>query len=249
MSEIDYSGASYPVRDNITEAHNRYWKRLAAPGNWLTAAERIGVAKEIRQARQCELCANRKAALSPYQLDGAHDSVSDLPDVMIEVIHRVITDSARLTRTWFDRIIKQGLQVEQYIEIIGTLVHVFSIDEFCRGIGEPIHELPQALAGEPSQYRPANLVEDGDGAWVPMLARLMVPGPESDLWQGELDGNVIRALSLVPDEVRSLKDLLCVHYLDDEEFMDLEKSPQGTLSRIQTEVVAARVSAFNGCFY
>jgi hypothetical protein len=249
MSIIDYSDASFPVRDNITEAHNRYWKRLASPGNWLTAAERIGVAKEIRQARSCELCSKRNAALSPYQLEGQHDSVSDLSDVMVEVIHRVITDSARLTKAWFDGIMQQDLKIEQYIEIIGTLVHVFSIDEFCRGIGEPVRELPEPLPGEPSHYRPANIVEDGDGSWVPMLSAVMQPGPESDIWEGKIEGNVIRALSLVPDEVRSLKDLLIVHYLDDEEFMDLEKSPQGTLSRIQTEVVAARVSAFNGCFY
>jgi hypothetical protein len=249
MNEIDYSDAIYPVRKNIEEAHNRFWKRLATAGSWLTAAERVGVAKEVRQAQTCNLCERRKAALSPYQLEGRHESASELPDVMIEVVHRVITDSGRLTKSWFDGIMQQGLSAEQYIEIIGTLVHLFSIDEFCRGIGKALPELPDPLPGEPSHYRPANIIEHGDGAWVPMLSSVMQPGPESDLWKDTLEGNVIRALSLVPDEVRSLKDLLIVHYLDDEEFMDLEKSPQGTLSRIQTEVVAARVSAYNDCFY
>ncbi len=82
-----------------------------------------------------------------------------------------------------------------------------------------------------------------------MLSLEMQPGLEADLWQGTLDGNVIRALSLVPDDVRSLLDLLSIHYLDNDEFMDLKKSPQGTLSRIETEVVVARVSALSGCFY
>ena len=249
MSKIDYSDANYPVRGNFAEGHNRYWKRLPAPGNWLTGAERVGIAKEVRQASSCELCKNRKAALSPYQADGTHDSASELSVTIIEVIHRVVTDSARLTKAWFDGIIQQGLSVEQYIEIISTLVHVLSIDEFCRGIGEPLHELPEPLPGKPSLYRPDNIVEHGDGAWVPMLSAVMQPGPESDLWEGTIQGNVTRALSLVPDEVRSLNDLLIIHYLDDKEFMDLEKSPQGTLSRIQTELVAARVSAFNDCFY
>lgn len=248
MTKIDYSNAKYPVRANFAEGHNRYWQRLAAPGNWLTGAERVAVAKEVRRAGSCQLCSQRKAALSPYQVEGSHDTASDLSAAMVEVVHRVITDSGRLTRSWFDGIVRQGLKVEHYVEIIGTLVHVLSIDEFCRGIGVALHELPEALAGDVSQYRPAGMVEDA-AAWVPMLYDIEAVSPEADLWQGTMDGNVIRALSLVPDEVRSLLDLLKIHYLENEEFMDLEKSPQGSLSRIQTEVVAARVSAFNGCFY
>jgi hypothetical protein len=248
VSEIDYSESKYPVRANFAEGHNRYWKRLAAPGNWLTGAERVAVAKEIRQARSCKLCSQRKAALSPYQVDGTHDTASDLSDTMVEVIHRIITDSGRLTRTWFDGIIQRGLKVEEYIEILGTLVNLFSIDEFCRGIGVPLNELPEALAGEPSQYRPTSIVEDGDGAWVPLLTSIVDSGPESDLWDGP-GYYIARALSLVPDEVRTLLDLSAIHYLEDREYMDLESSPQGTLSRIQTEVIAARVSALNGCFY
>jgi hypothetical protein len=249
MTNIDYSKANYPVRADLAEGHNRYWKRLAAPGNWLSGVERVAVASEVRAASSCSLCAQRKTALSPYSVDGAHESASDLPDVMVEVVHRVITDSGRLTKAWFDGVMQQGLKVEQYVEIIGTLVHVLSIDDFCRGIGEPLHVLPVPETGESSQYRPNNIVEDGDGAWVPMLSLAMQPGPEGDLWEGTLDGNVIRALSLVPDEVRSLLDMLRIHYLDNDEFMDLKKSPQGTLSRVETEVVVARVSALNDCFY
>jgi hypothetical protein len=249
MIKIDYSHAKYSVRANFAEGHHRYWQRLASPGCWLTGVERIAVAKEVRKAGTCKLCSQRKAALSPYQVDGAHDTASDLSDTMIEVVHRVITDSARLTRSWFDVIIQQGLNVEEYIEIIGTLVHVLSIDEFCRGLGLPLHKLPEALNGDASEYRPANIIEGGDNAWVPFISQVEQSSPESDLWQGAMEAGVISALSLVPDEVRSLVDLLKVHYLDNDEFMDLEKSPQGTLSRIETEVVAARVSAFNGCFY
>ncbi|MFT5133372.1 MAG: hypothetical protein ACI9SC_001843 [Gammaproteobacteria bacterium] len=249
MIKIDYRDAGHPVRANFAEGHNRYWQRLASPGNWLTGTERVAVAKEVRKASSCKLCIERKAALSPFHVDGTHDTASELTTTMVEVVHRVITDSARLTRSWFDGIIQQGLNVEEYIEIVGTVVHVLSIDDFCRGIGVALHELPEPFAGEVKRYRPVNIVESSDAAWVPMLSDIIESSPEADLWQGKMDGNVIRALSLVPDEVRSLLDLLKIHYLDNEEFMDLEKSPQGTLSRIETEVVAARVSAFNACFY
>ena len=244
---IDYSNAPWPVRADFAAGHNRYWRRLAAPGNWLTGAERVNVAREIRQSQQCGLCRRRKEALSPYQVDGVHDVVSDLPDVMVEVIHRVTTDSARLTKSWFDGNMQQGLSEEQYVEIIGTLVSVFMIDEFCRGLGLPLNELPEPQQGEPSRYRPANAAHDR--AWVPILPMRVDTGPDADLWEGDMRGYVIRALSLVPDEVRTLLDTSIAHYLQVDEVWNVTKSPQGTLTRPQTEVVAARVSALNGCFY
>ena len=246
MNEISYRDAAYPIREDFAASHNRYWKRLAAPGNWLTGAERVNVANEVRQARQCDLCRRRKEALSPYQVDGAHDAATGLSDVMVEVVHRVVTDSARLTKAWFDGIMQQGLSEEQYVEIIGTIVSVFSIDEFCRGVDVPLNELPEPQPGEPSGYRPANISDHG--AWLPILPPIVDEGPEADLWQAR-SGYVIRALSLVPDEVRTLMDLLKSHYLNSDEIWNVTRSPQGTLSRIQTEVVAARVSALNGCFY
>jgi alkylhydroperoxidase family enzyme len=246
VKPIDYAGAPYPIREDFAAAHNRYWKSLGAPGSWLTAVQKIAVAREVRQAHQCSLCRRRKEALSPYAVDGAHEAASDLSDVMVEVIHRITTDPGRLTKTWYDGIIRQGLSEEAYVEILGTLVEVFLIDEFCRGIGVPPNELPEPQPGEPSRYRPAKARHDG--AWVPMLPDDGASGAESDLWHGRT-GRVIRALSLVPDEVRAMLDLLIVHYLDNNRIWDVTSSPKGTLTRIQTEVVAARVSALNGCFY
>ena len=247
MTQIDYSNAPWPVRENFAATHNRFWQRLARPGNWLTGEQRVNVAREVRQAQQCGLCRRRKEALSPYTVKGAHDGVTDLPDVMVEVIHRVVTDPARLTKSWFDGVIQQGLSEERYVETIGTLVSVFLIDEFCRCLELPRNELPEPQPGEPSRYRPANA--DYDGAWVPLLPKRVDSGPDADLWEGDMHGYVIRALSLVPDEVRTLLDTSVAHYLKVGEVWNVTKSPQGTLTRPQTEILAARVSAFNDCFY
>jgi hypothetical protein len=246
MNRISYSNAPYPVREDFAESHNRYWQRLAAPGCWLSGEQRVDIAREVRHAQHCGLCHRRKSALSPYQVDGAHEVVTGLPDVMVEVIHRVLTDPGRLTKAWFDGIIQQGLSEEQYVEIVATVVFVFSIDEFCRGLDIPLHELPQPLGGEPSGYRPENLSDQG--AWVSLLPNIVDTGPEADLWQGRT-GFVIRALSVVPDEVRTLRDLLKAHYLDTNTIWDVKSRRRDTLTRSQMEVVAARVSALNGCFY
>ena len=88
-------------------------------------------------------------------------------------------------------------------------------------------------------------------AWVPMLPNGRVDGPEEDLW-GDMPGgqtaNVIRALSLVPDEVRALKGLSAAHYMRPQEMMNL-KQTRRSLDRPQMELIAGRVSALRGCFY
>lgn len=243
--EIDYSSAKYPVRSDFAAGHSRYWQRLAAPGNWLTGEQRVDVAKEVRQAKSCELCATRKASLSP-NVRGIHDTATSLSDAIVEVVHRVVTDPNRLTKTWFEGIMEAGLKPEEYIEVLGILVHVLLIDEFCRGIGEPLNELPEPLAGEPSRYLPSNTVDAG--AWVRMLPNSIESGPEADL-DGKFHGNVIRALSLVPDDVRTLIDLLEVHYLTNDDIVDMEAELDKPLNRVEMEVVATRVSSFNDCFY
>jgi hypothetical protein len=72
-------------------------------------------------------------------------------------------------------------------------------------------------------------------------------GPDADLYGGSRTVNVIRAMSLVPDEVRGLRDLNAVHYLDTERMMDLRAGR--ALDRAQMELVAGRVSALSECFY
>ena len=243
---ISYSSAPYPVRDDFEAAHTRYWQRLAKPGAWLTGQQRVDIANEVRQAQNCNLCKRRKQALSPTHVEGTHDTVSFLTHTMVEVLHRVVTDPQRLTRAWFDGIMAEGLTQEEYVETIGTVVCVFSIDEFCRAIGVPPNLLPEPEPGEPSRYRPANIVNDG--AWVNTLPNTVDSGPESDLWQGRT-GYVIRSMSLVPDEVRSMLDLLDAHYLNNKNIFEFKSAPKGTLSRIQSEVLAIRISALNGCFY
>jgi len=246
MSVISYAGAPYEVRADLVDAHRTYWARLAAPGTWLTGAERVAVAAQVRQARHCELCARRKAALSPYAEAGEHDAAGDLPPAWVELVHRVVTDPARLSKSWFDGLVAQGVDHARYVEILGTLVEVLLIDEFCRGLGLAPHPLPEPQPGEPSRYTPANATL-GE-AWVPMIPRIIDEGPEADLWATR-GGNVIRALSLVPDEVRHMLALLKVHYLDNDAIWNMAQSPQGTLTRPQTEVVATRVSSHNDCFY
>lgn len=246
---IDYSGSPFRIRDDLTIAHANQWWRLAAPGTWWNGAERVAVAAEVRNAARCDLCAERKRALSPYAVPGSHPGTALLSPAAVDVVHRVTTDPGRLTRDWFDHTRAAGVSDGAYVELIGVIVTVVSIDSFCRGLGIPLHPLPAPMAGKPSRYRPA--AARLEGAWVPMLPNGRNGGSEADLWDempGGRTANVIRALSLVPDEVRGLKELGAAHYLSPPEMLNLRESRRA-LDRRQIELVAGRVSASRGCFY
>ena len=243
---LDYADAGFPVREDLPEAHREAWRRLASPGTWWSGAERVAVAAEVRAARNCALCTARKDALSPGAVAGVHDGPGELPPAAVEVIHRLTTDPGRLSKSWFDRVLADGLDEGAYVETVGVIVTVVSIDSFCRGIGVPLHDLPEPLEGEPSRYRPATAGDDG--AWVPMLPNRRPRGAEADLWNTPMTGNVIRAMSLVPDEVRTLNLLSDSHYLPFEQVADPRKGREG-ITREQIELLAGRVSALNECFY
>jgi hypothetical protein len=246
MTEFSFSDVSFPVRADIGEAHERAWGRLAESGCWWTAAERVAIAAEVRQAPRCKLCAESRQALSPRAVDGPHERASEiLPEAAVEAVHRIVTDANRLGRSWLEKLTAEGLSDGHYVELVGVVVAVVSIDAFCRGVGSAPHPLPEPQAGEPSGYRPPGARPSE--AWVPMIPERLASGAESDLYPFKPMGNVIKALSLVPDAVRQLTELSAAHYIPIRKMarFDVGRS----IDRSQIELVAARVSALNECFY
>lgn len=246
MIDTAYADAAIPVRKDLQQAHQRAFDRLARPGTWWDGAERIAIAHEVRRAPACSLCAKRTDALSPLAVDGEHDAGPGLPAPVVEAVHQIVNDPARLSHVWFDKLMAAGLSKEHYVETLGIIVSVVSIDSFCRGIGVPPRPLPEPEPGPPSRYRPPG-AREGE-AWVPWVPESKARGAEADLYDRmPRTGNVLKALSLVPEELRQMKDLSAAHYLTSAEMMDLDRGR--TLDRRQIELVAGRVSALNECFY
>jgi hypothetical protein len=246
MRDLDYSAAGVAVRDDLKEVHAFIWQHLRAPGTWWTGAQRVAMAAEARRATTCGLCAARKAALSPSAATGTHDTCGQLPPNVVDAIHRVRTDPARLSRAWFDQVIAGGLNVPAYVELIGVVTLVTGVDYVARALGIVPFALPDALPGDPSRHLPA--AAKGGEAWVPMIAPEDAAGPEADIYGGAaFVPNIVRALSLVPDQVRALRRSSAAHYLAVEQIPD--PTARRALDRMQMELVAARVSALNECFY
>lgn len=246
---FDYSAAPVPVRPDIVEAHTRAWDELRRPGNWWTGAQRVEIAAETRNALRCPLCRERKEALSPFSVTGDHAHSAQVIDgVAIDTVHRIVTDATRLTHDWVKKIADAGMTDGHYVELVGIVVAVISIDEVHRGLGIDLPRLPSPIEGEPSRERPAGLVSGT--AWVPMLTGTGVRGTANeDLFEGlPVAPNVIAAMSLVPDAVRMTKYISDVQYVPTREVAN--PSFQGrALDRSQIELIAGRVSALNECFY
>jgi hypothetical protein len=244
--ELAYPGAPAPVREDLRQAHRFLLDHVSSPGTWWTGEERVAVAAESRRAVRCALCRERKASLSPGAARGQHDGLHRLPENVIDTIHRIRTDPARLSRTWFDGVIAGGLDVARYVELVGVTTLSTGLDYFARALGIDPLPLPAPRAGEPSRHHPAG-ARPGT-AWVPMIATEAATGSEADVYGGaDFVPNIVRAMSLVPDEVRALRRATESHYVPVAQIGD--PAVRRTLDRSQMELVAARVSALNECFY
>jgi len=247
MTALDFRDVDLEIRPEITEAHARFWSRLAEPGCWWTGAERVAIASAVRLAKDCDLCRVRRSALGPETIEGEHCSREELPAAAVEAIHRIVTDPARLSRGFVEKALAGGLSDGHYVELVGIVVAVVSIDAFCRGLGLSLHPLPTPRVGEPTHARPAGL--EHETGWLPMLRADAAEGEQADLWSRGRSSNVFRALSLVPDAVRDLKSLSDAHYLSETAVWRLVGDTERALERPQIELIAGRVSALHECFY
>ncbi len=248
MVAFDYSGVVPEIREDLSEAHEKVWSMLAQPGHWWRAEDRIAIAQESRNARSCALCCTRKTALSPYGGEGVHDASTNLPAAAVDAVHRVTTDPARIKKAWIDDLRGTGISDGHYVELLGIVVAVISIDGFHRAMGLPLAPLPQPVAGEPDYYRPGGASDHG--AFVATILPQDLPDGEADLYGGASQtGNVITAMSLVPGSVRMLTILGGAQYLPASKVADPTDNGGRALNRAQIELTAARVSSLSDCFY
>lgn len=248
MAAFDYADSEIRVRREIPDAHATVWQRIAAPGAAWTGEQRVAIAAEVRAAGSCELCARRKEALSPYAVEGAHRAHGSLPAAAVDAVHRIVTDAARLTPDYLAGIADDGVTDLAYVELLGVVVALVSIDSFHRAMGFTLEPLPEPIGGAPSGYRPPD-AEPGE-AFVPRIPAEKIGGAEADLYpRGRFVPNVITALSLAPDAVRDLKTLSAAQYVPMHMVPDISADHGRAIDRSQIELVAGRVSAKNDCFY
>ena len=240
------NAGSLEIRSDLTESHDAAWVRVAAPGTWLDGASRVAVAAEVRNALKCAYCERIKAALSPTAVPGTHGSLGTLGAAEVELIHRVVGDPGRLSERWANSVLAQGLTEGEYVEIVGIIAMVMMMDTFTRALGLPERALPQPVAGVPTRYRPPGAAKKA--AWLPLVEPEDAVDADGPLYPSPKAGYIYRGLSLVPQSVRDYWALANVHYMPGQFVYQFDKSIRA-ITRPQTEILAARVSALHQCSY
>ena len=164
---------------------------------------------------------------------------------LVDAVHRITTDASRLSESWLRSLQADGLTPEAYVEAVGVAVITISIDRFHHAMGLLPEPLPMPQPGEPTRERPDEIVT-GE-AWVPMQPSKRFAG-ELGLPPGAPAPYVLRALSLVPREVRAWREGQPARSISAKQAMMSFDSPR-SIDRSQIELVAGRVSALNECFY
>lgn len=218
-----FAGDSFAVGvpAHYLDAFDAVWDQLGQPGEWLTGRERINVVRTARTAEPRPLW-DRRPPL---------DEIQDDHMLFVDTVERVATEAGSLTRDWYDGV-SERLGVGVYAEIVALIAQTVPVDRFCLLLDRQLEPLPDAAPGEPTHVVPDGLADIG--GWLPM----------TDPYRG---ANVARSLSYVPDDnARRLKMVRALY--SGKRFGDMVWT-DSALSRPQVELVAARTSALNECFY
>jgi hypothetical protein len=221
------------------------WSQLGYPGTWWTGAERVAIAGATREARSCELCRERRAALSPNSVQGDHCAAGALSPALREAVHRLSSDPGRVSERWYRALIEAGLEPESVVEMIGVVSLVALADTLDTGLGAEFRVLPEPRPGAPTRERPPGL--ELRCAWAPTVDPERAEGSvkihyEFAKSQAGFVFHVARALTAVPDTANQFFAAFSPSYT-------IAGETAGALTRPQVELLAASTSAENECFY
>ena len=210
------------VRQDIVNVHRQTWKAIACAGSFWSDVDRLEIAKQARAARsqRSDLPFNRSYPDSRLNRD------------TLETVRKVAADAGKIDRLWAKKQIA-SIGDGPYAELVAIVASVSAVDAFSEALGRPKEMLPKATGGSCSGVKSDNATDIG--GYLPMV----------DPWDGP---NVSRALSLVPAaNALFMQNVSSMYVGKGGGFNDMVWD--GPLSRPQAELLAARVSSVNECFY
>ncbi len=156
---------------------------------------------------------------------------SSLPPVVADAAARVAA-KAMTTRPDHVRAWEQdGRDVLAYVELVSVVAQIAGIDSYRLALGAELDKLPEPVPGEPTPVvHPDARVMN---AWVPTVGIALAP----------------TALSALPNETATKKKLAAEWYLPDDVVHKYDVEPGREITRPQMELVAARTSWLNECFF
>lgn len=225
-----YASTGLEIRSDLEQAHRETIAAWAEPGDWWTGSERLTMVAEVRRARTSD---ELPPWIRPTSVDGLVDPDHPLPPAAIDAIWRLTNHSATLTAEWYRETIDAGITPEQYVELVSVVATANCLDVFAAAIGTESLPLPGPAEGQPSRTPvPETAVRSH---WVPTA---------------DVGGaNVGKALTSVPVAVDAWLRLSEAQYVPKTALLGDLNWSRGNLDRMQVELLAARTSLLNECFY
>lgn len=236
-----YADSDYPVGDELDRAHAAQFENFARAGTWGTAAQRLAVISEARQA-------GIDAGLLEAPENVGASSDIELPAAIRAVIRTLAVDCPDFDMATYQAARDAGLSDPEVAELVAIVSFVVNLDVFARGIGVPLRPFAEPQAGSPAREVPSEAVLEK--AFLPTIPNVPDGGDfGKELYHGHFKPYIMRALSIVPSEYRAHVALEEAQYNPLPKVPVVEYCHHAGLTRPQVEIVAGRVSAINDCFY
>lgn len=144
-----------------------------------------------------------------------------LPAAADRLTREVALGGIGVDRDYCRQVQAEGVTEGAYVEIVSVVSRLVNLDVFARGIGVPSLPFREPVEdGAPSFERPAEAIDEG--FFVPSVPSAPAGGALAEsLYGKEPAGNIMRTVSLVPDEARRVLRLIGQQYLRGQQFMSL----------------------------
>ena len=162
---------------------------------------------------------------------GLAETGTELPNDIADNVARVAAEAMATRQSHVEAWTASGRDILAYVELVSVVAQIASIDSYRIGLGANLDPLPEPVGGEPTPE-----VAEGASmmnAWVPTVGVALAP----------------TALSALPREKATKAALGAAWYLTDDVIHKYDVEPGRELTRSQMELVAARTSWLNECFF
>ena len=209
------------LRPDLAEAHERTWAAISSAGTWWSASERRALAN---------------AAISAMWSADSEPSpaLSGAPEAALRAAARLGSGRPHVTREWYEDV-RDRIGALPYVELVGLVAVAAAASSLRHTLGFPDRELSTDDERGPSRI-PSPELADAKWNWVPVAA------------PADKTAAVVQALTAVPSTFDELWSLADAQYIPDAEMVD-PKWTRGTLSRVDMELLATRVSFSRECHY
>ena len=148
-----YDDSEYPVSKEIENVHEFQINSMGKSRSWGTGTQRLAIAKEAR------IAAYEAGVLEKPSDENLSEDIK-LPNAVKEIVKQIAITPQSLNKNIYDKTLNEGISEGEYVEIVGIVSRITSLDVFARGIGIPLRNLPNPEKKAPTRTRPKEAIKE-----------------------------------------------------------------------------------------